>query len=205
MTDEIDSTRRRLIQVGAAAGAAALLTEASAQPATAAASSATPKFDPIQPVPKAPTLGKPGDFNFLAGEWRIQHRRLKKPGEWDEFSGEATCWNIMGGVGSVEELRIPARNFNGMGLRLLDLKTKVWSDYWVNAAFGVMGEAGLTGSFESGDGLFYSDYDDNGKPAKGAGIWDLITPSSCRWRQANSKDGGKTWDQTWIMHWTRVK
>jgi hypothetical protein len=40
---------------------------------------------------------------------------------------------ILAGVGSVEELRIPARNFSGMGLRLLDLEKKVWADHWVNA------------------------------------------------------------------------
>jgi hypothetical protein len=195
MTDAIDSRRRALLQAGIAAGAAGVI---------GAALASVPEFDPIPPVPKSRTAGKPGDFNFLAGEWRIQHRRLRKPGEWDSFDGEATCWNIMGGVGSVEELRIPARNFSGMGLRLLDLKTGVWSDYWVNAAFGLLGAAGLTGSFENGDGLFHADDVEDGKPVTGAGIWDLITPTSCRWRQAMSRDGGKTWEQTWIMRWTRV-
>ena len=36
-----------------------------------------------------PTPGKPGDFNFLAGNWKISHRRLKTPGanDWDIFEG----------------------------------------------------------------------------------------------------------------------
>lgn len=194
MTDTIDPNRRALLQVALAGATGAL----------GSAQAAAPTFDPIQPIPATPAKGKPGEFDFLAGEWRIRHQRLKKPGEWDTFEGEATCWNILGGVGSVEELRIPSRNFSGMGLRLLDLKTGVWSDYWVNAASGVLGAAGLTGSFEKGDGLFYADDEENGKPLKGAGIWDQITPTSCRWRQAMSRDGGKTWEQTWIMHWTRV-
>ena len=36
------------------------------------------------------------------------------------------------------------------------------------------------------------------------GVWDRITPTSCRWHQSTSKDGGKTWDYNWYMDWTRV-
>ena len=191
----MNPTRRSLLNAGAAAGAAAML-----GPAIAAA----PAFDPIPPLPAKPTPGKPGDFNFLGGEWRIQNRRLKSPGVWDEFPGEASVHTILGGVGSVEELRIPARNFSGMGLRMLDVKAKVWSDFWVNGASGVLTTPGQTGSFENGAGIFISEYDEQGKTMKAVGVWDRITPKSCRWRQASSADGGKTWEQNWIMLWTRV-
>ena len=106
-----------------------------------------------------PTPGKAGDFDFLAGSWKISHRRLKTPGskDWDVFQGEATCWTILGGVGSVEELRIPARNFSGLGLRLLDVEKRIWSDFWVNARSGVLTTPGTTGSFEKGVGTFVSE------------------------------------------------
>ena len=153
------------------------------------------------------TPGKPGDFDWLDGEWRIRHRRLKKAetDEWDEFEGEATCWTILGGVGRVEGLRIPARDFSGLGVRLLDLETRIWSDYWVNAKSGVMGAAGLTGSFEHGDGVFESEYEENGKTMIARGLWDRIVPGkSHRWTQSTSADGGKTWQYSWTMDWTRV-
>lgn len=164
------------------------------------------KFDPVPPVPASPTPGKPGDFDFLAGQWRINHLQ-RRPGAaaWDEFQGEATCWTILGGVGSVEELRIPSRNFSGMGLRLLDVDKKVWSDFWVNARSGVLTTPGQTGSFENGVGIFVSDdLDNDDKPIKAGGLWDQITPASCRWRQVISRDGGVTWDHTWIMQWGRA-
>src|SRR5262245_1362760 len=88
--------------------------------------------------------GKPGDFNFLAGEWKITHRRLKGK-EWDLFTGEATCWTILGGIASIEELRIPARDFAGLGLRLLDVKQRLWCDFWVNARSGVLTPPPTTG------------------------------------------------------------
>lgn len=150
--------------------------------------------------------GQAGDFDFLAGEWKIQHRWKKAPGDelWDTFEGEATCWSILGGVGSVEELRIPARSFSGMGLRLLDVEQGVWADFWVNARSGVLTAPGTTGAFVDGVGTFVADDDDDGAPIKVRGIWDEITPTSCRWRQAISRDGGETWDENWVMSWTRV-
>jgi hypothetical protein len=164
-----------------------------------------------KPASVTPGTGKPGEFDFLAGEWKIKHRRLKTPGpsaatkEWDEFEGEATCFTILAGVGSVEELRIPSRGFSGMGLRLLDVENKVWNDFWVNAKSGVLTTPGQTGGFENGVGTFGADDMDGDKPIKVKGVWDQITPNSCRWWQAVSWDDGKTWEQNWVMEWMRVK
>ena len=150
-----------------------------------------------------PPPGRPGDFDFLAGEWKIRHRRLKD-GDWDVFEGEATCWTILGGIGSVEELRIPARDFSGMGLRLLDVEKRVWSDFWVNAKSGVLGGGGMPGYFVDGAGVFIADEMDGDEPIKVRGLWDRITPTSCRWSQALSRDGGATWQDQWIMDWRRA-
>lgn len=155
-------------------------------------------------VSAAPTPGKPGDFDFLAGQWKISHRRLKAPNDWDVFEGEATCWTILAGIGSVEELRIPARNFSGMGLRLLDVEKHLWTDHWVNARSGVFTLPGTTGGFENGVGTFEADDVDGDKPIKVRGVWDRITPNSCRWYQTISRDGGKTWDDNWFMDWRRA-
>jgi hypothetical protein len=191
----MDQQRRTVLSVGAMLGAVALTSgrEVDAEQTAAAAASSTL------------TPGKQGDFDFLAGEWKIHHRRLPQGAkEWDVFEGEATCWTILGGVGSVEELRIPARNFSGMGLRLLDVENRVWSDFWVNSKSGVLTAPGQTGSFENGAGIFESDEMDGDKPIKVRGVWDNITKTSCRWRQAISRDAGRTWQDNWVMEWKRV-
>jgi hypothetical protein len=195
----MDDTRRSLLLGGMAVGAwLALRGDAVAATGTT--------LDPIPPLPSKPTPGKVGDFDFLSGEWRIHHRQPKPgaAGEWIEFEGEATVHGILAGVASVEELRIPARGFSGLGLRLLDVEKKVWADHWVNAKSGIMTAPGVPGSFEKGVGIFVSDDEEDGKPVKWVGVWDLITPRSCRWRQAVSRDGGATWQQTWIMDWRRA-
>lgn len=186
----MNADRRLLLHAGAALGAAALMGDAFAQPSADYMAAAEP--------------GKPGDFDFLSGNWKIAHQRLLKPGEWDRFEGEATCWSILGGVASIEELRIPARDFSGMGLRTLDIKEKVWSDYWMNAKWGLVGSEGVKGGFVKGDGVFLSDDMDGDKPIKVIGLWDRISANGCRWRQGVSHDGGATWDWNWIMDWTRV-
>lgn len=151
--------------------------------------------------PKA--TGKPGDFDFLTGKWKIKNRR-RKDQEWDEFDGEATVFGLLGGIGSVEELRIPARNFSGMGLRLLDVEKRIWADYFVNAKSGVLQPPPALGSFVNGVGTWDSDDVEDGKPVIYRGVWDQITPRSCRWFQAASRDDGKSWEENWIMQWTRV-
>lgn len=152
---------------------------------------------------QAPVPARVGEFDFLTGEWRIQQRRLKAPGEWDVFEGEATCWSILNGVAHVEELRIPARDFSGMGLRTLDAENGVWLDYWMNAKVGVPGSAGTPGRFVDGVGNFDAEDVEDGKPVIWRGSWDQITGNSHRWRQGASRDGGQTWDWNWIMEWTR--
>ena len=194
--------RRELLASSAGIALAPAIAAAMPGPLAALCGMSPPRTPPRRPVPE----GRPGEFDFLAGEWRIAHRMLKTPtsAEWLEFSGEATCWTILGGVGSVEDLRVPARNFRGLGLRLLDVKAKVWSDFWVNAASGVLTTPGTTGGFADGAGTFLSEDTDDGKPIQIRGVWDQITRRSCRWRQGTSRDGGTTWADNWIMHWTRV-
>lgn len=172
---------------------------------TAARSAASAARQPAAPASAA--AGAVGDFDFLAGRWAIRHRKRKAGGvdaPWEEFEGEATCWTVLAGAGSIEELRIPARDFSGLGIRLLDPTTKLWADYWVGGKERVIGEPGLIGGFVDGVGTFAADDASGATPMKYRGVWDRITPRSHRWRSGTSSDGGKTWDDTWFMEWSRV-
>jgi hypothetical protein len=153
---------------------------------------------------KAPlATGKPGDFDFLQGNWTIHNRRLVD-GSWTEFPGASRVWSILGGVGSVEELLIPADKPLGMGLRLLDTEKKLWSDYWVPARSGVLTPPPYWGSFVDGVGTWDGDDQEDGKPIIVRGMWHEITKSTCRWTQTISRDDGKTWNDVWQMKWTRT-
>lgn len=149
--------------------------------------------------------GSPGQFDFLSGEWRIKNRKRKAdaPGGWDEFDGEATCVSLLGGRVHVEELRIPARDFAGLGLRVLEAATAIWHDVWVNAKSGVVAGPGMPGGFTDGVGSFVVQETVDGKERVYRSVWDQITEDTCRWHQATSSDGGQTWELDWEMHWRR--
>lgn len=150
----------------------------------------------------------PGDFDFLDGTWRVSHRKLRQGGagatDWDVLEGEATCWSALGGAASIEELRVPARGFSGLGIRLLDVARCLWADHWVSSRTGVLALPPMWGGFAGGVGTFVADELEGDVPIRVRGVWDQITETSCRWRQAASRDGGQIWEENWVMEWVRV-
>jgi hypothetical protein len=178
--------RRTVLQLAAGMAAASL----AAGPARAGAKAPAP-------------TGKPGDFDFLTGTWTIHNRRLVD-GRWTEFPGASKVYRILDGVGSVEELLIPADKPLGLGLRLLDGEKKLWADYWVPARTGVLTPPPYWGSFADGTGIWDGDDKEGDKPIIVRGMWHEITANSCRWTQTISRDDGKTWNDVWQMKWTRA-
>lgn len=146
-----------------------------------------------------------GDFDFLAGEWTIAHRRLKDGTRdvWEESQSGATVHRVLDGMGSIEELRKPDGSFMGMGIRVWLPQEKKWADHWTGTYNGVVNPA-QKGEFIDGEGVFISEEVVDGVPWLYRGIWDRITATSCRWHQSSSSDGGKSWDWNWWMDWTRV-
>lgn len=187
MNPPSETTRRTLLQLVGG------LTTASLLPARARADAAKP----------APT-GKPGDFDFLSGEWKIHHRWFDGQ-TWLEFDGEATVVGMLDGKVSVEELRIPARGFFGIGLRLLDESSKLWADYWIPSGTGLFEPPPAWGSFVDGVGLWDSDGMDGETAIISRGSWDQIKKDACRWYSASSRDDGKTWEESWVMQWRRSR
>lgn len=194
--------RRSLIQT--VAGMACVPMTASAAAGGAAVAAPTGPGGSGRPR-KSPPTGQAGEFDFLIGEWRIRNRRLKAPAsdEWDHFESEATCWSILGGVASIEELRIPTRNFSGMGLRLFDGDKRVWHELWMNAKSGSLMGPGMPGGFHEGVASFEAEDQDGGTPIIVRSTWDRIAAGRCRWHQAVSRDGGASWQANWFMDWER--
>jgi hypothetical protein len=91
----------------------------------------------------------------------------------------------------------------GVAVRIYDPVAKHWSIYWGDRRTGSMGYP-VIGSFNHGRGEFFADGTFEGRKTRERVIWSEITKSSCRWEQAISFDGERTWETNWIMEFTRV-
>jgi hypothetical protein len=148
------------------------------------------------------------DFDFFFGQWRIHNQRLRERligcTDWEQFDAIGECAPILGGIGNIDSFESDwGGDFRGMTLRLFDLASKKWSLYWASNRSGVL-EPPVVGAFENGVGCFEGADEHLGKPVLARFIWSHITPTSARWQQALSADGGKTWETNWRMQMTRI-
>jgi hypothetical protein len=148
------------------------------------------------------------DFDFLFGRWKIDNQRLKQRltscTEWEQFDAIGECAPILGGIGNIDGFESDWNgDFRGMTLRLFDAKSRRWSLYWTSNRTGVL-EPPVVGAFVDGVGRFEGADEHDGKPVLARFIWSHITPTSARWEQALSADGGKTWETNWRMQMTRI-
>lgn len=149
-----------------------------------------------------------GDFDFFVGSWKVHNRRLrerlKESTSWEEFEGTSVARNVLDGLGNMDEISLyrEAGPVSGLTLRLYNPQSHQWSLYWASSIDGSL-QTPMIGSFQNGRGEFYSQELFDGSYIFSRFIWSDITESSCRWEQAFSADGGKTWETNWIMEFTR--
>jgi hypothetical protein len=151
------------------------------------------------------------DFDFFIGRWKIHNRqlraRLKESTDWEEFEGTTVARTLLGGLGNLDEciMERGSGQLQGMTVRLYDPASRQWSLYWAdNVKAGIL-QTPMIGRFENGRGEFYSHEPFEGRHIFCRFIWSEITPTSCRWEQAYSPDGGKTWETNWIMDFVRIE
>jgi hypothetical protein len=150
------------------------------------------------------------DFDFEIGTWKTHVRRLVHPltgsTTWVEYEGTTVVRKVWNGAANVLELVAdgPAGHFEGMNLRLYNPESRQWSLNFANRNGGTLGQP-TVGEFKNGRGEFYDQETLNGRAILVRFVISDITPDSCRFEQAFSDDGGKTWEINWIATDTRVK
>jgi hypothetical protein len=150
------------------------------------------------------------DFNFSFGTWKTHIKRLKHPlsgsTEWIEYEGTSIVrkiWNGKGGIGETEADG-PAGHLEAVSLRLYNPQARQWNLTYASGPVGVL-SVPSSGEFKNGRGEFFDTESVNGKSVLVRQTWSDITKDSCRFEQAFSADGGKTWEVNWSATDTRIK
>ena len=149
------------------------------------------------------------DFDFEIGTWKTQLKRLVRPlsgsTTWAEYQGTTVVRKIWNGKANLVELLVegPAGRIEGLNLRLYNPEARQWSLTFAGAGSGTLGVPAV-GEFKNGRGEFYNQETFNGRSILVRFVISDITPTSCRFEQAFSDDGGKTWEVNWIAVDTRV-
>lgn len=150
------------------------------------------------------------DFDFEIGTWKTQLSRLQRPlsgsTTWVKYEGTTVVRKVWDGRANLVELVAdgPAGHFEGLSLRLYNPQSRQWSLNFAGGNSGAMSTP-VIGAFKDGRGEFYSQETFNGRAIFVRFVISDITPDSCRFEQAFSDDGGKTWEVNWIAVDTRVK
>jgi hypothetical protein len=148
------------------------------------------------------------DFDFFIGTWDSRQRKLKKRlqgcDEWEEFHGVSVARKILGGLGHMDEvtMELPTGCVIGLTIRLFDPQTRLWSIYWSSQVRSVL-DTPMIGRFEFGRGEFYDREIFQTNVIISRFVWTSSGPDACRWEQAFSPDGGRSWETNWTADFTR--
>ena len=149
------------------------------------------------------------DSDFLIGSWKGHNRRLKERlkgcNEWEEFGSSLTVRKVLGGAGNMDEATMHRESGapHGLTLRLYDPQARQWRIYWASNLTAAL-DVPVVGSFKDGRGEFHDQELFEGRAIFCRFVWIVVSQNSCRWEQAFSEDGGKTWETNWTMDYTRT-
>jgi hypothetical protein len=173
-----------------------------------------PSRSPAPPaIPPAssdgPAAREDHSFDFLAGDWRVRHRKLsgRLCGEtrWLEFEGRCRGASLLDGTASVDEnwLADPAGAYRALTVRRRDAATGRWSIWWFDERVEALGPP-VHGRFVDRVGTFLGDDVWHGRPIRVRFLWHVDGPDALRWEQAFSDDGGGCWETNWTMRFERA-
>lgn len=165
-------------------------------------------------APSVPALAQSGDgqrdFDFHIGTWTTRLSRLLRPltgsTTWVQYVGTTVVRKVWNGRANLVELAVDGApgHLEGLSLRLYNPQSRQWSLNFSNSSSGTLTPPTI-GEFKNGRGEFIAQETLNGRAILVRFVISDITPTSARFEQAFSADGGKTWEVNWIATDTRVK
>jgi len=149
------------------------------------------------------------DFDFEIGTWKTHLRRLVRPltgsTAWVEYDGTTVVRTIWNGRANLVELAVdgPAGRIEALSLRLYNSKSRQWSLNFSSSGSGSLSQPAI-GEFKNGRGEFFNQEMLDGRAILVRFVISDVTPTSCRFEQSFSNDGGRSWEVNWIATDTRI-
>lgn len=150
------------------------------------------------------------DWQWLAGNWDVRHRRLQQrlagSNRWDEFDGKSAVWLTMGGLGTIDDniLELPGGRYRAAGIRAYDPATDRWSIWWLDGRNPTRIDPPVTGRFDGDVGVFTGEDTFQGRPIDVRFRWQGIHGNRPHWQQSFSPDDGATWEMNWENFFSRT-
>ena len=150
------------------------------------------------------------DFDFEIGSWKTHLSRRLHPltgsNTWVEYEGTTIVRKVWNGRANLVELEAdgPAGHIEALSLRLYNPQSHQWSLNFANSSSGTLSQPTI-GEFRNGRGEFYDQETLGGRAILVRFVISGTTRDRCRFEQAFSDDGGKTWEVNWVATDTRVK
>lgn len=146
-------------------------------------------------------------FDFWVGEWDVNLRVRQPDLTWaDTHRATARIYPILAGKALLELWSEDAEDgIKGYSLRYFDTAREEWV-LWLNwPGANRSGSSTLAGTFRHGRGEFFSTgTQPDGTQSISRYTFSDITPSSLRWDDAFSSDGGDSWTNRWVMEFSRT-
>ena len=158
-------------------------------------------------------IGRPHDFDFLVGHWRVANRRLRERlagcTDWIDVEASLQAWSHHDGRISTDEIEFRDLGTRGFTLRALDVATQQWSIYWISSRDGRLGTP-VIGGWDGDRGVFCGDDEDDGRPVRVRFLWERLGPDRARWSQDFAligQDGAADgpWETNWVMAFSRLQ
>jgi hypothetical protein len=168
-------------------------------------------LQPLQAVAQ-PATERDGqhDFDFHLGNWKSEISHLQGPltgsTTWVKCQGTLAARKVWDGRAQIEELEAdcPTGHIEDLLLFLYNPESHQWSLNAAAVGDGVIARP-MFGEFKDGRGEFYDQETFKGRIIMVRQVWSDITPTSHKFEQSFSDDGGKTWEPNFRATLTRVQ
>jgi hypothetical protein len=159
--------------------------------------------------PSTPMRDGQHDFDWDIGTWKTHQRRLLHPltgsTTWVEYDGTDVVTKLWDG-GNMGQIKAdgPAGHLELFTLRLYNPETHEWNIYFTNSGGGPLSPP-VIGGFNDGHGEFIDQEPYHGRTILVRFSISDIASNSARFAQAFSADGGRTWEENFVVTETLVK